>query len=101
VTLITLIDGAARQWKFTISPASVLPPEPVMQDGSAAKPPAGLDDFGRGRARHRRRAQFRFQRLDVGVDFDVSRIRRDVPLQLWAMSWAAVSAISPSTSSRC
>jgi len=24
VTLITLIDGAARQWKLTISPASVL-----------------------------------------------------------------------------
>ena len=85
--MITLIEGAARQWKFTISPASVLRTRTLWMSWiapSAAKRDSadldGLDALGRGIGAER---QFRFQRLDMGVDLDVlAEFLADVPLQL-------------------
>ncbi len=86
-TLITLIEGAARQWKLTISPASVSRTRTLWTSWialSAAKRDKrgldGLDAVGRGVGAVR---QFRFQRFDVGVDLDVlAELVADVPLQL-------------------
>src|ERR1700750_1600772 len=83
-TLMTLIDGAARQWKLTISPASVsrtrtlwmswISPASPAKRGAAVAATArqrrldGLDASGRGVGAMR---QFRLERLDMSVDLDI------------------------------
>ena len=84
--MITLIEGAARQWKFTISPASVSRTRTLWTSWiavSAAKrfsaASMACDAVGCGVGAER---QFRFQRLDVGVDLDVlAEFVEDVALE--------------------
>ena len=100
---MTLIDGAARQWKLTISPASVsrtrtlwmswIAPSAAKRDSAALMVSTRV---GRGVGAVR---QFRLQRLDMGVDLDVlAEILADAALQFMGDVVRGRSSISPSTS---
>ena len=84
---MTLIEGAARQWKLTISPASVLRTRTLwmswMAPSAAKRDSAALMVSTRVGCCVGAVRQFRLQRLDVGVDLDVlAKILADAPLQL-------------------
>jgi hypothetical protein len=85
-TLMTLICGAARQWKLTISPASVSRTRTLWMSWIAplpAKPAsAALMVSTRSGEASVPCRQFRLQRLDMGVDLDVlAKILADGALQ--------------------